>query len=136
MSNWPNYLIRQDFTARGNQLSAVPLGLLNESDQRLIAALLSEGADRADKDKWNMEEYGTEYSLNGVEVVFNGLNKNSLPTFSFFKYALGLKFPAASTAPVGTIYMCWYEPAAKAPVASTEEPPLDEPAPTPVAAGE
>jgi hypothetical protein len=132
MSNWPNYLIRQDFTLHGNELAAVPLGLLDESNQRLIAAVLSEGADQADKDKWNMEEYGTEYSLNGVEVVFNDLNKVSLPTFSFFKYALGLKFPEVSTAPAGTIYMCWHEPAAKAPVVSTEEPPLDEPVPVAV----
>lgn len=111
MQDWPNYLIRADFTDLGEMLHDIPLGLLNDADQRLIAQVLSECAPQDDKDKWNMDEHGTEYSLNGAEVVFNDLNHPNLPTFSTFKYALGLSFPVRSTSPVGTIYLCWHEPA-------------------------
>lgn len=110
MSDWPNYLIRQDFTARGKDLAKIPVGLLDEGGQRMISAILSENGIAEDKDKWSISADSTDYSLNGVEVVYNGVNKYSLPTFSFFKYALGLKFPARSTGPTGYVYLCWYEP--------------------------
>lgn len=128
MSDWPNYLIRTDFTARGAQLAQIPLGPLDDSDQRFIAAVLADDTDPANKDKWNLDPASTEFSLNGVEVVFNGLNKQSLPTFSFFKYALGLKFPERSTAPVGSIYMCWYEPDTKSHDVNDIDPPAVIPA--------
>jgi hypothetical protein len=124
MNDWPNYLIRQDFTEPGEVLSVIPLGLLNEADQRLMTQVLSEHAPQVDKDKWNMDEHGTEYSLNGAEVIYNGLNHRDLPTFSTYKYALGLRFPERSTAPVGTIFLCWHEPVEEEPVAET--PPVSE----------
>lgn len=110
MKDWLNYLVRADFTEPGEILREIPLGPLNEADQRLFAQILSDGASPEDKDKWNMDEHGKEYCLNGAEVVFNDLNHRDLPTFSTFKYALGLRFPARSIGPVGTIYLCWHDP--------------------------
>lgn len=115
MQDWPNYLIRQDFTELGIMLHDIPLGPLCEADQRLVAQILSESAPQVDKDKWNMDEHGTEYSLNGAEVVFNDLNHRNLPTFSTYQYALGLSFPERSTGPVGTIYLCWHDPVVEVP---------------------
>lgn len=110
MKDWLNYLVRADFTEPGEILREIPLGPLNEADQRLFAQILSDGASPEDKDKWNMDEHGKEYCLNGAEVVFNDLNHRDLPTFSTFKYALGLRFPERSTGPIGTIYLCWHDP--------------------------
>lgn len=119
MQDWLNYLIRQDFTEPGEILREIPLGPLSEPDQRLFAQILSEHAPAADKDKWNMDEHGKEFCLNGAEVVFNDVNNPNLPTFSFFKYALGLRFPERSEGPVGTIYLCWHEPAVEEPADDT-----------------
>lgn len=131
MSDWPNYLIRQDFTARGNALASIPTGVLDENGQRLLAAILTEVGVQEDKDKWNLDPASLEYSLVGAEVVYNGPNKYILPTFSFFKNALGLKFPAHSVAPTGAIYLCWYDATDDLPGHVTPEPPLDEPVETP-----
>ena len=117
MQDWSNYLIRQDFTELGIMLHDVPLGPLNEADQRLLAQILAETGPQADSGKWNMDEHGTEYCLNGAEVVYNDLNGRSLPTFSTFKYTLGLCFPERSTGPVGTLYLCWHDPVETEPAA-------------------
>jgi hypothetical protein len=122
MQDWPNYLIRQDFTELGIMLRDIPLGPLNEADQRLVAQILSESGPTTDAGKWNMDEHATEYSLNGAEVVYNELNHRDLPTFSTYKYALGLRFPERSTGPVGTLYFCWHDPVVEAPA---EEPPVE-----------
>jgi len=126
MQDWPNYLIRADFTELGELMHDVPVGVLNEPDQRLIAQILAECGPQDDKAKWNLNEQDVEYSLNGAEVVYNELNHPNLPTFSHYKYALGLRFPERSVAPVGTIYLCWNDPA-------VEEDPVEE---TPPAAEE
>lgn len=120
MQDWLNYLVRADFTDLGEMLHDIPLGPLNEEDQRLVAQILSECAPQEDKDKWNMDEHGTEYSLNGAEVVFNELNNRDLPTFSYFTHALGLRFPERSAAPVGTLYLCWNESAVETEPAAEE----------------
>lgn len=117
MQDWPNYLVRQDFTELGIMLHDVPLGPLNEADQRLLAQILSESGPQGDAGKWNMDEGGTEYCLNGAEVVYNELNNRNLPTFSTFKHALGVRFPERSTGPVGTLYFCWNDPAVTEPAA-------------------
>lgn len=122
MNDWPNYLIRQDFTELGVMLHDIPLGPLSESDQRMVAQILSESGPQADSDKWNMDEHGTEYCLNGAVVVFNDLNNRRLPTFSTYQYALGLSFPERSTGPVGTIYLCWHDPVVSA---TTDLPPQE-----------
>ena len=115
MKDWLNYLTRVDFTEPGEILREIPLGPLSEADQRLFAQILSDGAAQEDAGKWNMDEHGTEYSLNGAEVVYNELNHRNLPTFSTFKYALGLRFPERSVGPVGTIYLCWHDPKVEEP---------------------
>lgn len=122
MQDWPNYLIRQDFTELGVMLHDIPLGPLNEADQRLVAQILSESGPTADAGKWNMDENGVEYSLYGAEVVYNDLNNRNLPTFSTYQYALGLSFPERSIGPVGVLYLCWHDPVVEAPA---EEPPVD-----------
>lgn len=118
MNDWPNLLIRQDFTEVGEMLADVPLGVLNESSMRLVSSVLAEYGPESVQDKWNLDEASNEFSLNGAEVVFNDRNHPDLPTFSFFKYALGVRFPERSIGPVGVIYMCWKEPV----VVTPEEP--------------
>ena len=115
MDNWLNYLIRQDFTEMGELLQDIPVGPLDESNQRFLASALSEYGPVADKDKWNLEEAVTEFSLFGAEVSYNGLNNTSLPTLSLFKRTLCLTFSERSTAPVGRLYLCWHEPVVEAP---------------------
>lgn len=120
MNDWPNYLIRQDFTEMGELLAEVPLGLLDESNQRFIASIFASYGPVADQEKWNLEESVNEFSLNGVEVLFNGLNGRDLPTFSTFKYALCLSFPERSTAPIGCLYLCWHDPVVDEPTTTTD----------------
>lgn len=119
MFDWPNYLIRQDFTEIGELLVDIPLGVLNESDRRLVSSVLAEYGPEADAAKWNLEEASNEFSLHGAEIVFNGRNHPDLPTFSFFKYALGVRFPERSTGPIGVIYICWKDPVVETPVEPT-----------------
>lgn len=123
MDNWLNYLIRQDFTEMGELLQDIPLGLLDESNQRFLASALAEYGPAEDKDKWNLEESVFEFSLFGAEVTYNGPNSNSLPTLSLFKHTLCLTFSERSTAPVGRLYLCWHDPVVEAPA---ETDPVEE----------
>lgn len=123
MDNWLNYLIRQDFTDMGELLEEIPLGPLDENNQRFVASCLAEYGPVADKDKWNLEESISEFSLFGAEVTYNGPNSTSLPTFSIFKHTLCLVFPARSTAPVGRLFLCWNDAPVEAPA---ETDPVEE----------
>lgn len=111
MNDWPNYLIRQDFTEMAGFLEDIPVGPLDESNQRLVASILSEYGPVAEQQKWNLEESVNEFSLNGAEVLYNGFNSPNFPTFSVFKHTLCLSFPERSTAPVGRLHLCWNDPA-------------------------
>ena len=110
MTSWLNYLVRVDFTEISEMLQDVPVGPLNDEDQRTVAAVLDSYGPAEDAGKWNMDPVANEYTLNGAEVVFNDRNNPNLPTFSTYKYALGLRFPDRSIGPVGTLYLCWNDP--------------------------
>ena len=115
MSDWLNYLIRQDFTEIGELLEDIPVGPLDEANQRFLASALSEYGPVADKDKWNLEESVFEFSLFGAEVTYNGRNSQSLPTLSLFKNTLCVVFSERSQGPVGRLYLCWNDVAVEAP---------------------
>jgi len=108
--DWRNYLLRNDFTEHADLLSAIPEGELNESGQRAIAAALNASGPMAQQKMWNQTEMTAEYSLNGAVVLYNGLNDREFATLSLFKYALRVKFPEWSTAPVGDLFLCWNDP--------------------------
>ena len=108
--DWRNYLLRCNFTQFADQLSAVPLGVLQEGDQRLIAAALDEIGPLDDKGKWSFSQMAEEWSLYGVEIIYNGLNSRDFPTISIYKHCLAMRFPEWATAPVGVLYMCWNDP--------------------------
>lgn len=120
MTDWPNYLIRSDFTKYADRLEAIPLGVVDENSARTLASVLAEYGSEEDRSKWNLTEGVTEFSLYGAVVSINGLNSRSYPTFSFYRYTLAVDFPEASTAPVGRLHLCWNDPVA-------EEPPVVEP---------
>lgn len=110
MNDWPNYLIRTDFTEMGDQLATVQVGEMDIINARLISAVLSAYGPEAERSLWNTQPDLNEFSLFGAEVKYNGLNKQSLPTFSTFKYALCISFPERSVAPCGRLYLCWNDP--------------------------
>lgn len=114
MNDWPNYLIRTDFTEMGSLLGQVQLGEMDIINQRLISTVLSAYGPEAERNLWNTQADLYEYSLTGAEVLYNGLNNHSLPTFSIFKYALCISFPERSVAPCGRLYLCWNDPAVAA----------------------
>jgi len=111
MNDWPNYLLRADFTEMGELLAGIQLGQCDIRNMQLLSSVLANYGPEEDRSKWNAQADLREYSTFGVEVVYNGLNNQSLPTFSIFKYALCVKFPEGSVAPCGRLYLCWNDPA-------------------------
>jgi hypothetical protein len=120
MNDWPNYLIRTDFTGIGDQLAKIQLGEMDIINARLVTTALSTYGPEAERSLWNTQPDSNEFSLLGAEVLFNGLNKHSLPTFSIFKYALCISFPARSVAPCGRFYLCWNDPVVEVPAETTD----------------
>lgn len=108
--DWRNFMLRCDFTEYADQLSAIPVGSLNESTERAIASALDAVGPADARDKWSFGQMASEWSLYGVEVTYNGENHRDYPTISIFKHCLALRFPEWSTAPVGVLYMCWNDP--------------------------
>lgn len=108
--DWRNFMLRCDFTEYADQLSAVPLGPLDEGSSRMIASALETVGPWEGRDKWSFSQMAAEWSLYGAEVVYNGANHRDFPTISIFKHCLSLRFPEWSTAPVGDVYMCWNDP--------------------------
>lgn len=103
---WPDYFLRANFTEFGNVLERFPLGVVSDADSYALVGILQQVDKKAGKDLWTRIA-GTEWSVYGAEVVYNGPNHRDLATMSKFKFCLGLKFPASSTAPVGRVNLCW-----------------------------
>lgn len=120
MNDWPNYLIRTDFTAVGDKLAKIQRGEMDIINQRIVLSIMSEYGPEADRELWNTQLDSTEFSLMGSDVLFNGLNNRDLPTFSTFKYALALSFPERSEAPCGCLYLCWNDPVVEEPAEPTD----------------
>ncbi|MNE64078.1 hypothetical protein D3C80_1594650 [compost metagenome] len=99
----------------GELLAEVQVGECDIRNMQLLSSVLANYGPEADRAKWNTQADLREYSLFGVEVLYNGLNSQSLPTFSTFKYALCVSFPAISEAPCGRVYLCWNDPVAEEP---------------------
>lgn len=114
MNDWPNYLIRTDFTEVGESLAKIQRGEMDIINQKIVLGILSTYGPEAERELWNTDVDSTEFSLQGADVVYNGLNNHNMPTFSTFKYALCLSFPARSVAPRGRLYLCWNDPAVAA----------------------
>lgn len=110
MSDWPNYLFRRDFTEYQDVLKDIPVGLVDEHSIYSLLATLQAGDTGVGKDKWNISEF-EEFSLKGVEVIYNGLNSRDFATRSKFKYCLGIVFPPEAIGPTGRMYLCWNDPA-------------------------
>jgi hypothetical protein len=119
MNDWPNYLIRTDFTEMGEVLAKVQVGEMDIINARLISTILSEYGPEAERSLWNTQPDLNEFSLFGAEVKYNGPNTQSMPTFSTFKYALCICFPERSVAPVGRLYLCWNDPVVEEPTETT-----------------
>lgn len=115
MIDWLNFLVRVDFTDIGEMFEEIPLGLLDDNNQRLMASILDSYGPAEAAGKWNMDPLAEEYSLNGAEIVFHAENHRDLPTFSTYKYALGVRFPERSVGPVGILYLCWNDPKVEEP---------------------
>ena len=106
-SDWPNYLFRCDFTEFAEVLSQLPLGVADENTQRTIAAALDTAGPVDQRQHWSLTNDVTEYTLFGVEILYNGPNDRDFATLSTFKHCLRMRFPASTTAPVGAVFMCW-----------------------------
>lgn len=103
---WANLLFRTDFTDVKAALKPLPVGPLSTENRQLVAGLLNDhDMNEESFGRWDAEPHGTQYSLEGVEVVYNGANKRSFSTNSTFKNVLILKFPATSEAPQDRIYL-------------------------------
>jgi hypothetical protein len=55
MNDWPNYLIRTDFTEMGEVLAKVQVGEMDIINARLISTILSEYGPEAERSLWNTQ---------------------------------------------------------------------------------
>ena len=108
---WLNYLFFVDMSDEADTLEHVPTGVLSQDNATLLAAVLSTHDTGEGRALWT-DKPGTEWSLVGAQVVFNGENNTGLPSNGLFNHVLILKFPDASTAPVGEIVLNYNVPVA------------------------
>lgn len=120
MSDWPNYLFRRDFTEWQDVLKDIPLGVIDEHSIYPLVAALQAGDTGVGKELWNVEEM-KEWSVRGVEVIYNGLNSRDFATRSKFKYCLGIVFPQEAIGPTGRVYLCWNDPVVAEPIPDASE---------------
>jgi len=101
---WLNYLFFVDMSDEADTLEHVPVGVLTADNATLLAAVLSTHDTGEGRALWTDKE-ASAWSLAGAEVVYNGANNTSLPSNGRFSNVLILRFPEASTAPVGEIVL-------------------------------
>lgn len=130
MSNifWPNYLFHGDFSADQAELAEIPLGVVTADSATLLAATLSTHDTGEGRALWS-DQAGAPWSLEGVEVTYNGQNDSMFPTKYIHNTVLGIRFPANSvTPPAGTLLYLQYDTPTAPPTIPDPEP---EPDPAP-----
>lgn len=106
---WPNYLFHADFSADQAELAGIALGPINADSATLLAATLSTHDSGEGRALWT-DQAAEEWSLAGVEVVYNGQNSSLFPTKYIHNTVLGIKFPDSSvTPPAGTLLYLQYD---------------------------
>lgn len=125
---WPNYLFHADFSADQAELAEIPLGAVSADTATLLAATLSTHDTGEGRALWT-DQAANAWSLEGVEVTYNGQNSSLFPTKYIHNTVLGIKFPADSvTPPAGTLLYLQYDTSANPPTIADPAP--EEPAPT------
>ena len=105
-NDWQNYFFHVDFSKYGQLLSEFPLGILpNNLADKLVMALRAIDTDEGSQ-LWN-NSTDTDWSLQGVEVIYNDINRTKLPAKYGYRYALGLNFPQRESGITGRCYLVW-----------------------------
>lgn len=104
------YMYGYDFTDQFDFVSELDAGELSDGD----ALTLSEAIKARDvsdfKASWNASASATEFSLQGATIVSNGLNNESMPTNTNYKYVLVVKLRDQVTSPKGLMYLHYNDP--------------------------
>lgn len=99
------YMYSLDFTDEKSVIETYPVDyVIDEFDEDLVNAFKNIDINEG-KDLWNLDPANPEWSLHGAEVIYNGVNDESLPTNKSFKYVMGLRLRDTVTTPPGVMYV-------------------------------
>lgn len=105
------YLYGYDFTTSFDDLIDLEPGTLPSLSADALVTALQAIDVSSGKDLWNNSDVSTEWSLNGAEIVHNGLNDSgNMPTNPAYKYVLAINLRAGVTIPTGTLYLHYNDP--------------------------
>ena len=105
---WANYFFRLALTEHRDVVQDFVEGdVLTPENAELLVLALNEKDKKEGKGLWNTEPQGTEWSIVGAVVVFNGENSTSLPTKGNMQHVLILDMPDDCVKPLGRIYLTY-----------------------------
>ena len=104
------YLYPYDFTSYFSTLSVLAPGVVNSTQANALRDMLLAVDTGAGKALWVNTAGVTAWNLAGATVVSNGLNSQSLPTNSSYKYVLGLRLDPTVLTPAGLSYLHYNDP--------------------------
>lgn len=105
---WAEYFFRLALTDHRDVVEDFVEGdVLTPENAELLALALNEKDKKEGKGLWNVEPQGTEWSLVGAVVVFNGENSTALPTKGNMQRVLILDFPEESEKPAGRVFLTY-----------------------------
>lgn len=99
------YMYSLDFTDVKDVLETYPAEyVIDETDTALLDAIqqIDTGTGTS---LWNLEDANPLWSLHGAEIVYSGINDESLPTNKSHKYVLGIQLRSDVTTPPGVMYL-------------------------------
>jgi len=99
------YMYSHDFTTHKDVLDTYPEEyVIDDTDTALMDAIKDIDTGTG-KTRWNLTEADPLWSLHGAEVIYSGINDESLPTNKSYKYVLGLRLRSDMTTPPGDMYL-------------------------------
>lgn len=99
------YMYSHDFTEYKAVLDTYPEEyVVDETDTDLLEAIKAIDTGTG-KTRWNLTDGDPLWSLYGAEIIYSGINDESLPSNKSYKYVLGLRLRADMTTPPGDMYL-------------------------------
>lgn len=99
-----------DLSEHRDFLVDIEEGIISDEDAEELAVYLSQVDYNDVKGDWNASDTSTEFSLQGAEIIYNGLNNLSFASNQRFKYVMQVQLREGVTKPTGVFYLHYNDP--------------------------